>query len=110
VFKAISDFLSAKTNIVLYAQRGYVNNESLKEFEAALRNLWDNQRKLLDLDKDPDEKKRGRRLALQCLGARRKLEGIKVPDDFTPGCFHMLADKPEIGWHPRYETLLKEKI
>jgi hypothetical protein len=108
VFKAISDFLSAKANIVAYAERGYVDRKSFGEFEAALLVSWNNLRRLLDLDEEPDELKRGRRLALRCLAERRRLEGIEVPDDFTPGCFHMLADKPEIGWHPRYTDLLNE--
>ncbi|HEY7337657.1 MAG TPA: ABC-three component system protein [Bryobacteraceae bacterium] len=108
IFKAISDFLSAKANIVQYAERGYVNRESLLEFESALKTLWDNLRKLLELDTNlSDERLRGRKLALQCLAERRRLEGIEVPDDFTPGCFHMLADKPDIGWHPRYAALLR---
>jgi hypothetical protein len=107
-FKAISDFLNAKTNIVQYAKRGYVNRESLREFETGLRVLWDNLRHLQDLDEERDEVRRGRRLALKCLAERRRLEGIEVPDDFTPGCFHMLADKIEVGWHPRYAALLGE--
>jgi hypothetical protein len=36
------------------------------------------------------------------------LQGLEVPHRFTPGCFHNLADIPEIGWHPKYKQLLAE--
>ncbi len=32
--------------------------------------------------------------------------GVSEPS-ITRGSFHMLADKPRIGWHPRYEEILK---
>ncbi len=110
VLRAIADFLTARTDRVKWAERGYVHSKSLLEFEDALRSLWQNHRDEVELDSGEDEIVRGRRLALRCLREHLTLQGIPVMPDFVSGCFHSLADKPLIGWHPRYEALLKEKV
>lgn len=105
---AISQFLNTKVNIIQYAKRGYVNRKSLLEFEAALKALWQNIRDEVGLTGPDDAKKRGKLLALKCLKERRLLEGFALPDDFTPGSFHLLADALDIGWHVDYLKLLQE--
>jgi hypothetical protein len=108
VLSGITDFLSAVTNRVEYARRGYVNSESFSEFEEALESLWKNHRNEVELNVSEDEVTRGRRVAFRCLREMVKLQGIEVPANFVRGCFHTLADQPRIGWHPRYKTLLGE--
>jgi hypothetical protein len=106
ILSGITDFLSAKTNRVQYAKRGYVHSDSFREFESALQSLWQNHRDEVELNKSEEEIIRGKRLASRCFRETVKLQGIEVPADFVRGCFHSLADRPSIGWHPRYETLL----
>ena len=106
VLRGITDFLSARTNRIQYAERGYVHSDSFKEFEDALKALWENHRDEIELDQSENEIKRGRRLAAKCFRETLKLQGVDVPADFVRGCFHTLADEPKIGWHPRYEMLL----
>ncbi len=105
---AISQFLNTKVNIIQYGQRGYVNRKSLVEFEKALKVLWQNLRDEVALTGPDDVLKRGKLLALRCLKERRKLEGFELPDDFTPGSLHLLADALEVGWHPEYLNLLQD--
>jgi hypothetical protein len=107
VLSAIADFLSAKTNRVQYASRGYVHSDSFVEFEGALKSLWQNHRDEVELDKSEEEVIRGQRVALRCFREMLRLQGIDVPADFVRGCFHTLADEPAIGWHPRYQKLLQ---
>jgi hypothetical protein len=106
ILSGITDFLSAKTNRVQYAERGYVHSESFLEFESALQSLWRNHRDEVELNRSEEEIIRGQRLALRCFRETLKLQGIDVPADFVRGCFHSLADQPSIGWHPRYQSLL----
>jgi hypothetical protein len=106
VLRGITDFLSAKANVVEYARRGYVHEKSFLEFKDALRSLWQNHHDEIELDQARDEVARGKLLALRCLREKLNLQGIDVPADFVRGSFHSLADEPCIGWHPRYETLL----
>jgi hypothetical protein len=85
-----------------------VNSNSLVEFTDGLKTLWTNLKKQLELEGNcQNEIQFGQRLANACLSERRLLEGLAVPDRFTPGCFHALADIPQIGWHPQYEALLE---
>jgi hypothetical protein len=106
ILSGIADFLSAKTNRVQYARRGYVHSESFLEFENSLKSLWQNHRDEVELDQSEQEITRGQRLAFRCFRETLRLQGIDVPADFVRGCFHSLADGPSIGWHPRYTTLL----
>lgn len=107
VYEAITDFLTAKASAVEYALRNLVNEDSFGEFRETLKTLWTNLKKKLDLEADSkDDVHFGQRLANACLSERKMLEGIPVFDRFTPGCFHALADVPELGWHPKYEKLL----
>jgi hypothetical protein len=107
ILSGITDFLSAKTNRVEYAVRGYVHSDSFREFEGSLRSMWRNHREEVELDQSEEEIVRGKRLALRCFRESLRLQGIEVPADFVRGCFHSLAGEPSIGWHPRYETLLE---
>lgn len=108
ILRGITDFLSARTNRIQYAKRGYVHSESFVEFESALMSLWQNHRDEIELNQTEEEITRGRRLAFRCLRESLKLQGIDVPADFVRGCFHSLADEPSIGWHPRFEILLAD--
>lgn len=85
---------------------GLIHPSSVPELEKSLKELWSNLREQLEIEAEPNLIKRGKLLALRCLRERRRIEGLEVPDDFIPGCFHILADVPEIGWHPQYEKLL----
>jgi hypothetical protein len=109
LFTAISQYLNTKVNIIQYGRRGYVNRKSLQEFEKTIKALWQNMRDELNLTGPDDLVKRGKLLALRCLRERRKIEGFELPDDFTPGSFHLLADDFEIGWHNQYLELLKDQ-
>ena len=106
ILHGITDFLAAKTNRVHYAQHGLVHSESFSEFQRALESAWRNHRDEIELNQEEDEVSRGKLLAFRCFREKVRLQGMDVPWDFVPGCFHALADVPTIGWHPRYAILL----
>jgi hypothetical protein len=104
---AVIDFLMAKANAVEYARRNLVNSTSFADFEATLQGTWKNRKKALELEANcKSDIHFGQRLANDCLGRTATLQGLVVPNNFTSGCFHALADELEIGWHPKYGTLL----
>jgi hypothetical protein len=109
VLHAINSYLRAATNRSQWSEKFLVHEDSFDEYETALTTFWKNTRKQQDLDHNGDAcEKRGRRLLLECMKHRLPLEGKQVPDDFTPGSFHVLADVPAIGWHPEFENKLQE--
>jgi hypothetical protein len=109
IYEAITDFLTAKANAIEYARRNLINSESLVELDEELKATWKNLRKKIQLERNSkNDSHFGQLLANACLAHRAKLQGLEVPHRFTPGCFHNLADIPEIGWHPKYKQLLAE--
>jgi hypothetical protein len=108
ILGAINSFLRSATNRTEWAKRGLVWEGSFDQYENALFTFWKNTRRQHDLDysNEPLEKL-GQRLLLECMKHRRLLEGREVPDDFTPGSFHALADEMSVGWHPEFKTRLK---
>jgi len=104
---AVIDFLMAKANAVEYARRNLVNRTSFTDFDATLQGIWKNRKKALELEANcKSDIHFGQRLANDCLGRAATLQGLVVPNNFTSGCFHALANQLEIGWHPRYGTIL----
>jgi hypothetical protein len=110
ILRAINSYLRAATNRSEWGERFLVHADSFVDYMRALQTFWTNTKKQQDLDYSADPcEKRGLRLLLGCTSHRQKLEGQDVPDDFTPGCFHELADDETVGWHPSYKAKLKEK-
>lgn len=49
----------------------------------------------------------GRLLLGECNRYRCKVEGKDTPEYFLPGCFHSMANRLLLGWHPRFLELMK---
>jgi len=107
--RAITDFNRASTDRTQWGVKGFVHESSFDEFERGLVRTWGNLRRKTDisLSKHADTEK-GKYLYAECSNHQAILEGFTVPDHFTPGSFHALADKEEVWWHPNYKTLLKK--
>ena len=107
ILAAINSYLRAAVNRTEWAKRGLVWENSFDQYEKSLCTLWKNTKKQHDLDHSAEaEEKRGQRLLVECMRQRKPLEGREVPDDFTPGSFHALADVLSVGWHPDYKSVL----
>lgn len=83
-----------------------VRKESLDELEDSLaqahRDLSEKHYNTIHSDE-----LKGRLLLGDCNQHRCPLEGKETPSYFIPGCFHSMADRLMVGWHPRYAELLK---
>ena len=107
--EAVTDYLSTKAAIVEYIERGVINDTSLDEYASDLEKHWKLTKRGLRADADSkDDLHFGKRLLNRCLIVHLPLQGAPTPSSFTPGCFHELADKREVGWHPHYLLLLEE--
>jgi hypothetical protein len=90
-----------------WSQELLIHEDSFKDFEQVLINAYRNYK--TDVFSDPlrsDPALRGRLLHGKCDQHRCRLEDKEVPHYFIPGCFHSLADKRQIGWHPNFDVLL----
>jgi len=106
--RAVSDFLRASADRTQWSVKGWVHDSSFDEFENSLVRTWENQKRKTDIIMSSHKHiEKGQYLYSECSLHQAKLEGLEVPSHFTPGSFHALAEKEEIGWHPDYKTELR---
>jgi len=105
---AVSDLLMAGGDRAIWSQSGDVHESSFEELDESLRKTWRNLKKINDIKYAAlPAIEQGKLLYYECRKHRAKVQQMEVTADyFTPGCFHLLADVPQIGWHPHYATLL----
>lgn len=103
ILRAISDFLKAATDRALWAERGDVHETSFAEFQQDLVRQWKARNERIRIaHRDRGEVDRGQLLYAECQEYKAKLQSMDVPEYFTPGSYHQLADALVVGWHPRY--------
>jgi hypothetical protein len=108
--EAINNYLRATVMRTKLSEDGIVHDDSFTDFEQALTSFWRNKRRQNHLTHaSHTDIQSGQLLFSDCCLHRQKLQGLELPDYFTPGSFQSLADAIEIGWHPTYETALKER-
>jgi len=109
--EAISDLLMAGYDRVKWSESGDVHKSSFDDLDESLRRTWHNLKKINDLaNAAKPAVDRGKLLYYECKKHRATVQQMTVTADyFTPGCFHLLADVPHIGWHPHYAILLPTK-
>ncbi|OPD59412.1 ABC-three component system protein [Bacillus anthracis] len=108
-YRAVNDYLRAEIDRTYWAENCLVHETSFDEFEDSLIREWDNLNEEIGLENlDKSEIIRGRLLYSKCQRIKQQLEGLSVPNHFTPGCLHVLSDEELIGWHPNYKAELKK--
>jgi hypothetical protein len=104
---AANDFLRASVNRSIWASKGLVHRSSFDEFEEVLIRAWTAKREIVAIQSTGQPSKAcGRLLYSECSLLQSELEGRPVPPHFTPGCYHALADRLAVGWHPDFRGML----
>jgi hypothetical protein len=106
---AANDFLRASVNRSIWAGKGLVHRTSFAELEERLIRTWRAKRDIVGIQSSqaPPEAQ-GRLVYSECSLVDGALDGRVVPSHFTPGCYHALAERQEVGWHPDYKNRLKQ--
>lgn len=108
--RAISDYLKSSADKVVWAESGLVFEGSFDEWEALLLRLHTAiQGEVDDAYFDRPEIIRGRLVYNKCSQLQPSLDGREVPGHFAHGTFNALADEEKLGWHPRFDELLKRE-
>ena len=106
--RAVTDLLRASVDRTQWSAKGLVHESSFDEFEEALLRTWDNHKRKTDFRLvGRSNVLKGQGLYLECSSHQATLEGLQVPQHFTPGSFHALSDDLVIGWHPHYKRKLE---
>lgn len=104
---AVNEYLRAAADRAHWGIKGHVLEDSFLEYQNELKKSWRRQKDAASIDyADKSEEIIGKALFLKCMDVRLPLQRMQVPDYFTPGTFHALADSCQVGWHPRFRELL----
>jgi len=107
--KAATCYLRSSHERTIWGTKGVRENQFLDEFHGDLKSHYNRTKDEIDIthNSHPDQN-RGHLLFLKCVQHQQTINGKTLPDFFTPGCYHGLAETKEIGWHPQYRTLLDD--
>lgn len=84
----------------------------LKAFDADLENHWINVRAFEAVDdgvEEPEMHACGARVLKACVQYPGRIGSGVAQVHLVSGSFHYMADTLRIGWHPKYETILRTK-
>jgi len=107
---AVINKLEAKDAVTEWTIQGGIQESSYKSYDDALKRAWKRVKNITsDNSSIINDKAKGRTVFNMCLekGEVIKLANKQVEPFFSEGCYQMLADKPELGWHPNYKEFLK---
>jgi hypothetical protein len=108
--QAINDCLRAEIDRTQWSTQGIIHESSLDDLWNTLSSFWKNKNAQNAIThKHLTHVEQGSLLYRDCMLLRVPLEGLEVPNHFTPGSFHTLADGEEVGWHREYKTLLARR-
>ncbi len=109
--EAVSHFFKASLDRAKWGESGEVHPSSLDDLDSRLFQTWKNHRRKSFIQAaDKTDTDKGQLLFSECMLHKDMLEGAETPPHFIPGCFHLLADDLEVGWHPNYVAELPNKV
>lgn len=104
---AMTCFFRAASARTRWVDHDLVRKDSLTNLEGALSQAHRDYREKIYAETANADELKGRLLLAECNRHRCRVEGKDTPEYFIPGCFHSLADRLLLGWHPRFAKLLK---
>jgi hypothetical protein len=113
VDNAIREFIRCNIEKSRLSMEGNVTDDDWKAFEIALLSRWDKIRgRVIRMKKEAPEEDIGFEIFADTTEEHReKLAGSDTEQVYlTSGTYHRLADMIRIGWHPRFEELMRKFI
>jgi hypothetical protein len=108
--RAASDFMRMSGDKAKWAEQGLVFSGTFEDWEGTLLRKHDATRsEVQDIYSEKTQEAQGRIVYNRCAAMEVSLDSREVPGHFTHGGFNDLADRRELGWHPRHQTLLNEE-
>lgn len=107
LLKAIENYHKSFLQRSRWSRDGLLLPGELKKYTDKLKNEWENQQSLVELDGDLTDMKAGQELYRKCqttgaLSIRKDFASLYV----ARGTYHQLSNDLGIGWHPNYKDLL----
>ncbi|SEK37690.1 hypothetical protein SAMN05428989_0002 [Pseudoxanthomonas sp. GM95] len=110
MLEATSDFFMASFDRTDWAFRGEVDPSSFDDLDDLLKRTWQHKKRACSLNfRGSTEQDQGQALYSDCMQFSASVQAMVPPTHFVPGCFHLLSNDLEVGWHPNYLARLKRK-
>ena len=113
VDSAIREFIRCNIEKSRLSAEGNVTDDDWTAFETALLSRWDKIRaRVIRMKQASPEEDIGFEIFTDTTEEHReKLAGSETEQVYlTSGTYHRLADMVRVGWHPRFEELMRELI
>ncbi len=112
VDEAIREFIRCRIEKSRLSADGNITDQDWIDFDESLKTRWSKifslQRRLSKAD--PEEDVGFKVLCETTDEHRERLAGVETEQVYlTAGTYHRLADQLDVGWHPRYEELVKQE-
>lgn len=110
---AIADFIRCNIERSRLTTQGDITPSDWESFDTNIHKFWkNNQRRVLKFanpDTEAVETKLGHDIYTDCLNYRETLAGEPTQEYYlTRGTLHRQSDAEQLGWHPRYQELLRK--
>ncbi len=106
---AVCDFWRASEDRYYWIEKGLIHRKSAEEFEGNLIRTWDNIKgEIKATQAELPSCSQGAAIYFRCKQHNTKIENYSLQPHFISGTYHLLADKPLLGWHPDWSTLLSK--
>lgn len=110
LIRAASDWMRTSGDKTKWASQGYVFEEAFEDWDKALlRQYQAVSMEVHEVFHEKNQDAQGRIIYSRCSQKQVALGGRTVPEHFTHGGFNDLADRRELGWHPRHQALLDDE-
>lgn len=112
VDESIREYLRCRIEKNRLSADGYITDQDWIAFEYSLKTRWT---KIFSRSKrlgrtEPEEDVGFKVLCETTDGHKERLAGVETEQVYlTAGTYHRMADQLVVGWHPRYEELLKQE-
>ncbi len=110
---SIRDFIRCNIEKIRLSKEGNVTDEDWNTFERVLLSRWDRIRsRVVRMRSGSTEENIGFEIFTETTeDHREKLAGTDTEQVYlTSGTYHRLADLLRVGWHPRYEHLMRDLL
>jgi hypothetical protein len=111
VDNAIREFIRCNIEKMRLSAEGNITDDDWKAFEATLKSRWDKIRlRVIRMSHAQREEDVGFEIFTDTTeDHRERLAGSSTEQVYlTSGTYHRLANMIQVGWHPRFEELMRE--
>jgi len=110
---AIREFIRCNIEKARLSREGDITDRDWSTFEDTLLSRWNKIRsRVIRMKSGTDESDIGFEILTETTeNHKERLAGSETEQVYlTSGTYHRLADLLRVGWHPRYDTLMRELL